>query len=124
MNRKRPRRGPRLVGVRSPDRRHRAGGERRHEPGSASASRRPHLAGRIFSQPLDRGRPLWEMWIVDGLADGRFAVVNKMHHALQMGLVRRFEEARGAHAAADAHGDDAPALLLAAQLEQECADHA
>lgn len=53
-------------------------------PGDAQALHR--LAGRIFSEPLDRSRPLWEMWIVDGLADGRFAVVNKMHHCMVDGI--------------------------------------
>ena len=39
------------------------------------------LCGHIAAQPLDRSRPLWEMWIVDGLDDGTIAVVAKMHHA-------------------------------------------
>ncbi len=53
-------------------------------PGDARALRR--LVGRMFSEPLDRGRPLWEMWVVDGLPDGRFAVVNKMHHCMVDGV--------------------------------------
>ncbi|UPK64087.1 wax ester/triacylglycerol synthase family O-acyltransferase [Rhodococcus pyridinivorans] len=39
------------------------------------------LCGHIAAKPLDRSRPLWEMWFVDGLDDGRIAVIAKMHHA-------------------------------------------
>src|SRR3712207_2750490 len=44
------------------------------------------LAGRIFSQRLDRSRPLWEIWLVDGLAGGGFALIGKTHHALVDGV--------------------------------------
>ncbi|MEJ7714820.1 MAG: wax ester/triacylglycerol synthase family O-acyltransferase [Thermoleophilaceae bacterium] len=49
-------------------------------PGSVEQLRL--LAGRIFSQRLDRSKPLWEMWLVEGLQDGRFALINKTHHSL------------------------------------------
>ncbi|MBS2079727.1 wax ester/triacylglycerol synthase domain-containing protein, partial [Mycobacterium tuberculosis] len=42
--------------------------------------------GQIASTPLDRGRPLWEMYFVEGLANNRIAVVGKMHHALADGV--------------------------------------
>jgi WS/DGAT/MGAT family acyltransferase len=44
------------------------------------------LAGRVFSQQLRRDRPLWEMWLVEGLDDGRFAVLSKTHHAMVDGV--------------------------------------
>jgi WS/DGAT/MGAT family acyltransferase len=44
------------------------------------------LAGRVFSQALDRARPLWELWLVEGLSDDRFALLSKTHHALVDGI--------------------------------------
>jgi diacylglycerol O-acyltransferase len=44
------------------------------------------LAARIFSQRLDRSKPLWEMWLVDGLEGDRFALVTKSHHCLVDGV--------------------------------------
>ncbi|GAC1326127.1 MAG: hypothetical protein NVSMB25_25260 [Thermoleophilaceae bacterium] len=44
------------------------------------------LAGRVFSVPLNRDKPLWEMWLVEGLGDDRFAILSKTHHALVDGV--------------------------------------
>jgi WS/DGAT/MGAT family acyltransferase len=44
------------------------------------------LAADVASRPLDRRRPLWEMHVVDGLADGGVAVVAKIHHAIVDGV--------------------------------------
>lgn len=40
------------------------------------------LSSRVMSQPLDRARPLWETWIVEGLSGDRFAVITKIHHCM------------------------------------------
>jgi WS/DGAT/MGAT family acyltransferase len=40
------------------------------------------VCGYLLSQPLDLNKPLWEVWIVDGLDDGRFALVTKTHHCM------------------------------------------
>jgi diacylglycerol O-acyltransferase / wax synthase len=59
------------------------------EPGTEDQLRA--LAGRVFAQPLDIDKPLWEIWMVEGLEpsdDGapRFAVITKTHHALVDGI--------------------------------------
>ncbi len=53
-------------------------------PGSEDQLRR--MAARIFSQQLDRTKPLWELWLVQGLTRKRFAFVTKTHHALVDGV--------------------------------------
>src|SRR5436309_4685105 len=54
------------------------------EPGSEEQLLR--LAARVFSQRLDRAKPLWENWMVEGLEDNRFALITKTHHALIDGV--------------------------------------
>jgi diacylglycerol O-acyltransferase / wax synthase len=54
------------------------------EPGSEQQLRT--LAARVFSQRLDRSKPVWELWLVDGLSQGRFAIVGKSHHCLVDGV--------------------------------------
>ena len=44
------------------------------------------LAGSILSRSLDRSRPLWEVWVVEGLPDGGFALVSKVHHCMVDGV--------------------------------------
>ena len=54
------------------------------DPGSIDQLRL--LAGRIYSQRLDRSKPLWETWLVQGLDDGRFALITKTHHSMVDGI--------------------------------------
>jgi diacylglycerol O-acyltransferase / wax synthase len=45
-----------------------------------------NLVGRVMSQQLDRNKPLWEMWMVDGLDHGHWALVSKVHHCMVDGV--------------------------------------
>ena len=54
-------------------------------PGSDAQLRQ--LSARVMAQRLDRARPLWEIWVVEGLAGGRFALINKTHHSSYNGRV-------------------------------------
>jgi diacylglycerol O-acyltransferase len=45
-----------------------------------------NLTARIFSQQLDRSKPLWEMWLIEGLREDRFALISKTHHSLIDGI--------------------------------------
>ncbi len=44
------------------------------------------LAGRLLSQALDRDKPLWELWFVEGLGPDKFALLSKTHHAMVDGI--------------------------------------
>ena len=54
------------------------------KPGKARQLRQ--LAGRIFAQRLDRDRPLWEVWLLEGIEGGRWALISKVHHAMVDGV--------------------------------------
>ncbi len=53
-------------------------------PGGEQELRR--LVARVMSQQLDRAKPLWEMWIVEGLDEGRWALISKIHHCMVDGV--------------------------------------
>jgi diacylglycerol O-acyltransferase len=53
-------------------------------PGSEQQLRQ--MAARVFSQQLDRNKPLWELWAVEGLDDGRWALLSKVHHCMVDGV--------------------------------------
>lgn len=54
------------------------------KPGTRAQLR--EFVGRIMGRPLDRNRPLWEMYLVEGLEDGQFAIITKTHHAMVDGV--------------------------------------
>jgi WS/DGAT/MGAT family acyltransferase len=53
-------------------------------PGSDEQLRQ--MASRVFSQHLDRNKPLWELWAVEGLEGGRWALLSKVHHCMVDGV--------------------------------------
>jgi WS/DGAT/MGAT family acyltransferase len=55
-------------------------------PSPGSQAQLTEQVARIFSRPLDRARPLWELYLIHGLEKGRTAVLTKIHHALIDGL--------------------------------------
>jgi diacylglycerol O-acyltransferase len=90
----------------------------------APGSRREldELVGEIAGTPLDRGRPLWEMYFVEGMDEHRFAVIGKIHHALADGvasanLMAKMMDPTPIEAARDVDAETVPStreLLLAA----------
>jgi diacylglycerol O-acyltransferase len=55
-------------------------------PGPGGRRELDELIGQIAGTPLDRHRPLWQMYVAEGLSDGRVAVIHKVHHALADGV--------------------------------------
>jgi WS/DGAT/MGAT family acyltransferase len=55
-------------------------------PRPGSLKQLKQLAARVMAQQLDRERPLWEMWVVEGLGGDRFAMVSKIHHCMIDGM--------------------------------------
>ena len=77
------------------------------------------VASRLFARPLDRRRPLWEEWLLTGLADGRWALVSKIHHCMVDGvggndlMAQIFSTDPGERLPAVTHWDPAPPPSLA-----------
>ena len=55
-------------------------------PEPASLEQLRNLTGRVLAQRLDRGKPLWELWLVQNVEGGRFAMISKTHHCLVDGV--------------------------------------
>jgi WS/DGAT/MGAT family acyltransferase len=55
-------------------------------PGPGSEEQLRNLAGRVLGQRLDMDKPLWELWLVEGLADDRWALISKVHHCMVDGV--------------------------------------
>jgi diacylglycerol O-acyltransferase / wax synthase len=55
-------------------------------PGPGSDEQLRNLAGRVLGQRLDMAKPLWELWLVEGLPEGRWAIISKVHHAMVDGI--------------------------------------
>jgi len=74
------------VWIEDPDLRVRSHIHRVAVPAPGSERILADLVAQIAAQPLDRTRPLWELWVVEGLAEGRVALVLKLHHAVADGV--------------------------------------
>ena len=85
------------------------------------------LIGEIASTPLDRGHPLWEMYVADGLADNRIAIIHKVHHVLADGVASANQMAKAIQPDEPSAGIATPppaAVTTAELLKAAGRDHA
>ena len=85
-------------------------------PGNARQLKR--MVGRIFSQLLDRGKPLWEMWVIEGLEGDRIAVHSKTHHCMVDGGVRLGADRRAADVRTGREGGGAAGVEAASGADR------
>jgi WS/DGAT/MGAT family acyltransferase len=84
-------------------------------PGSEEQLRQ--MAARVFSQQLDRNKPLWELWVVEGLSSGRWALLSKVHHCMVDGVAATdlmsvmFSDTTACAAGGDWSAEDDPSSL-------------
>jgi diacylglycerol O-acyltransferase len=64
------------------------------------------LIGQVAGTPLDRRRPLWQMYVAEGLSDDRVAVIHKVHHALADGVASANQMAKAMNPVSDVAPDD------------------
>jgi WS/DGAT/MGAT family acyltransferase len=57
-----------------------------HLPGPGTDEQLFELSSRLFAPPLDRNKPLWEMYVIHGLEGGRTGIVSKVHHCMVDGV--------------------------------------
>jgi diacylglycerol O-acyltransferase len=90
--------------------------------GAADDAELARLAAQVFSARIDRGKPLWELWLIERLAGERFALISKVHHALVDGASNRdlvsllFDEDAGAPSAGHPPPMSSPGRMLAERL--------
>jgi diacylglycerol O-acyltransferase len=77
-------------------------------PAPGSDGQLQALVGRVMSQNLDRDKPLWEMWVVEGLDGGRWALLSKVHHSMVDGVAATDLMAVLLDVERDPGGPDAP----------------